>query len=158
MSKYLQYFNNSLTNYQPNFTKKKLKMWGLIISFEQKKPAQNWVAGYWDIKKLLSRGDACDKDLSLPQVIHVESTRIHGFHGQSMVFFLAVDTLKFGFQSMDCPRRIHMELWIYSISVRGTSPCPPTRPRLAPHVPATRPVDPPNVPPNLRRPVGPRRW
>jgi len=35
-------------------------MWGLVISFEQKKPAQNRVAGYRDIKRLFSRGGACD--------------------------------------------------------------------------------------------------
>ena len=41
--------------------------------------------------------DPIREDLSLPQVILVESMWICGFHGQSMVFFLAVETLKFGF-------------------------------------------------------------
>jgi hypothetical protein len=44
------------------------------------------------------------------------------------------------------------------VIVRGTSPRPPTRPRLAPRVPAARPVEPPDIPPNLHRPVDPRRW
>jgi hypothetical protein len=46
------------------------------------------------------------KDLSFPQVILVEFMWIHRLHEystDSMDFFLAVKTLKFGFQSMDCP-------------------------------------------------------
>ena len=35
-------------------------MWGQIISFEQKKPAQNRMVGCRDIKNLFLRGDACD--------------------------------------------------------------------------------------------------
>jgi hypothetical protein len=54
------------------------------------------------------------EDLSLPRIILVESTRIRGIHGLStdftanpQYFFLAVGTLKFGIQSMDCPRKFN---------------------------------------------------
>ena len=43
-------------------------------------------------------------------------------------------------------------------TVRGTSPRPPTCPRLVPHAPVVRPADPPDVPPNLRPATNPRRW
>ena len=44
------------------------------------------------------------------------------------------------------------------VILRGTSPRPPTRPRLAPRVPTTRPADPPDIPPNIHCSVDPRRW
>jgi len=49
------------------------------------------------------------EDLSLPQVILVESTWIHGLHGcsvDSMEFFLAVETPKFSFFS---PWTVHRQ-------------------------------------------------